>query len=216
MSDWLAKGKEALVSGEWHAARDAFSKAEKSAEALEGLAVAAWWLDDSATLFSARERACRLYRESGDRRGAGRVATTLAEAHVHFRGEVAVARGWLRRARRLLDGLDATPERGWLALWEGDLGLEAGEGRACFRTADAARDRGPAAPRGGPERPADRRAAPRQRAHDFRKQGGALWACTPCVKARGYTQEDLLDGVVITGASVVHELIKGGAATLSF
>ena len=51
---------------------------------------------------------------------------------------------------------------------------------------------------------------------DFLKRGGALWACTPCVKARGYTEADLIDGVVITGASKMHELIKQGAATLSF
>ncbi|MBR0972835.1 MULTISPECIES: DsrE family protein [Bradyrhizobium] len=51
---------------------------------------------------------------------------------------------------------------------------------------------------------------------DFMGRGGKLWACTPCVKSRGYVQEDLLDGVVISGASVMHELIKGGAATLSF
>jgi len=43
-----------------------------------------------------------------------------------------------------------------------------------------------------------------------------LWACTPCVKARGYESGDLLDGVTITGASKTHELIKPGAATLSF
>ena len=36
------------------------------------------------------------------------------------------------------------------------------------------------------------------------------------VKSRGYTQENLLDGVTIAGASAMHELIKGGAATLSF
>ncbi|MBF2047329.1 MAG: DsrE family protein [Leptolyngbya sp. IPPAS B-1204] len=51
---------------------------------------------------------------------------------------------------------------------------------------------------------------------DFLSRGGNLWACTPCVESRGYTQEDLLDGVVITGASKMHELIKNGAATLSF
>ncbi len=51
---------------------------------------------------------------------------------------------------------------------------------------------------------------------DFLARGGTLWACTPCVKSRGYTQESLLDGVIITGASVMHELIKRGAATLSF
>lgn len=51
---------------------------------------------------------------------------------------------------------------------------------------------------------------------DFLARGGMLWACTPCVKARGYEQSDLIDGVVITGASKMHELIKTGAATLSF
>jgi predicted peroxiredoxin len=51
---------------------------------------------------------------------------------------------------------------------------------------------------------------------DFLARGGTLWACTPCVKGRGYTQENLIEGVVITGASPMHELIKQGAATLSF
>jgi predicted peroxiredoxin len=51
---------------------------------------------------------------------------------------------------------------------------------------------------------------------DFQSRGGALWACTPCVKSRGYTEGALIDGVVITGASVVHEAIKRGAATLCF
>jgi predicted peroxiredoxin len=50
----------------------------------------------------------------------------------------------------------------------------------------------------------------------FMGRGGTIWACTPCVKSRGYTEADLLDGVVISGASVVHERIKNGAATLSF
>ena len=51
---------------------------------------------------------------------------------------------------------------------------------------------------------------------DFLSRGGHLWACTPCVKARGYEQNDLIDGVEITGASKMHALIKAGAATLSF
>lgn len=51
---------------------------------------------------------------------------------------------------------------------------------------------------------------------DFVTRGGKLWACTPCVKARGYEQSDLVEGVEITGASKMHELIKTGAATLSF
>ena len=51
---------------------------------------------------------------------------------------------------------------------------------------------------------------------DFLKRGGTIWACTPCVKSRGYEQADLIDGIVIAGSSVMHAEIKQGAATLSF
>jgi predicted peroxiredoxin len=51
---------------------------------------------------------------------------------------------------------------------------------------------------------------------DFLKRGGQLMACTPCVKARGYEKDDLIDGTIITGASAMHELIQAGAGTLSF
>lgn len=51
---------------------------------------------------------------------------------------------------------------------------------------------------------------------DFLQRGGTLWACTPCVKARGYTEDHLIEGTIITGASVLHEQLKAGAATLSF
>lgn len=51
---------------------------------------------------------------------------------------------------------------------------------------------------------------------DFMARGGTIWACPPCVNARGYTQEDLIDGVVIAGSSAMHERLKAGAATLSF
>jgi hypothetical protein len=36
------------------------------------------------------------------------------------------------------------------------------------------------------------------------------------VKARGYTQDHLIERTITTGASVMHEQIKNGAATLSF
>jgi predicted peroxiredoxin len=47
-------------------------------------------------------------------------------------------------------------------------------------------------------------------------QGGSILVCPPCAEVRGYAAEDLLDGVVITGSLAMHELIKQGAATLSF
>jgi predicted peroxiredoxin len=51
---------------------------------------------------------------------------------------------------------------------------------------------------------------------DFLARGGTLYACTPCVRARGYADDDLIEGTIVTGASVMHNAIKEGAATLSF
>ena len=51
---------------------------------------------------------------------------------------------------------------------------------------------------------------------DFLRRGGTLWVCPPCVKARGYTQEDFIEGVKIVGSSAMHERLMAGAASLSF
>jgi predicted peroxiredoxin len=50
----------------------------------------------------------------------------------------------------------------------------------------------------------------------FLERGGDIWACPPCTKARGYDEASLIDGVVISGASVIFERIRNGAATLTF
>lgn len=50
----------------------------------------------------------------------------------------------------------------------------------------------------------------------LRESGGTILVCPPCAKVRGYEQEDLLDGVIITGSGAMHDLIKQGAATLCF
>jgi hypothetical protein len=72
--DLLNAGTEALASGAWDEAREFFETAlrdKETSQALEGLGMAAWWLDDAATTFTARERAYQLYRQHGDFRGAG-------------------------------------------------------------------------------------------------------------------------------------------------
>jgi predicted peroxiredoxin len=51
---------------------------------------------------------------------------------------------------------------------------------------------------------------------DFQARGGVIWVCPPCAKTRGYEAADLLDGVIITGASAMFAVVKEGAATLSF
>jgi len=50
----------------------------------------------------------------------------------------------------------------------------------------------------------------------FLANGGTIWVCPPCAKVRGYTDNDLIEGATITGSKAMHELIKEGAATLSF
>jgi LuxR family transcriptional regulator, maltose regulon positive regulatory protein len=117
-----------LRAGRWEAARAAFAAMQQTAESLEGLSWAAWWLDDAETVFDARERAYRLYREEGNAAGAARMATWLAADQLDFHGAAAVAGGWLQRARRLLEPLDAGPDHGWLAFHEGYVAHAGGEG----------------------------------------------------------------------------------------
>jgi LuxR family transcriptional regulator, maltose regulon positive regulatory protein len=122
----LAEGWQALARTEWERGRSLFEAAagrDESAEALEGLSLAAWWLDDAETMFSMRERAYRLYRRDGDVLSAGRLATLFGIDYFSFRGEAAIGNGWFRRAHRLLEGLPPVPEHGWLWIWEGQIRL---------------------------------------------------------------------------------------------
>jgi LuxR family maltose regulon positive regulatory protein len=132
----LSAGWDALGRMEWEVARACFDAAvarQASAEALEGLGVAAWWLDDAAATFAARERAYSLYRRRGDRRSAARLATLLGIDSHQFRGEPAIGHGWFRRAHRLLEGLPPAPEHGWLRIWEGQIALIVGNDPATAR-----------------------------------------------------------------------------------
>ena len=52
--------------------------------------------------------------------------------------------------------------------------------------------------------------------NNLTSRGGKILCCPPCAGVRGYTQDDFIDGVVITGSGAIHELIKEGAATLCF
>ena len=134
------EGDEALARGAWAEARALFEavlRADELPEALEGLATAAWWLDLAEVVFDARERAYRLFLARDDRLGAARIAVWLAWDAWAFRGEGAVANGWLGRARRLLDGLPDSVELAWLEVREGSLCLlEEGDPQRALAMAD--------------------------------------------------------------------------------
>jgi LuxR family maltose regulon positive regulatory protein len=125
-TDRLEAGRTALGRGDWPAARLAFEaslRAEENPEALEGLGLAAWWLDLADVVFNARERAYRIYREHDDSLGAARMAVWLAWDTAAFRGEHAVAGGWLQQANRILGGRPDATEHAWLALRSGIFAL---------------------------------------------------------------------------------------------
>ncbi|HET9740582.1 MAG TPA: helix-turn-helix transcriptional regulator [Solirubrobacteraceae bacterium] len=123
----LSAGHEALRRGAWDEARGHFEAAVEiapSGGAWEGLGWAGWWLSDEQLTLGARERAYRAYRAEGDAAGAARVAAWLSSDHLEFRGDDAVARGWLERGHRLLE--DVVPEgedHGWLALFEASYAM---------------------------------------------------------------------------------------------
>ena len=141
----LRAGRAALARGAWAEARASFEAAlgeGESAEALEGLSWAAWWLDDVDACFDARERAYRAYRAAGDLRGAARMALWLSDDYSEFRRKEAVSGGWFQRAARLLEELPPAPEHGWLAVFEAHATLAAGDPEGALRLAGEARELG--------------------------------------------------------------------------
>jgi DNA-binding CsgD family transcriptional regulator len=117
--DNLATGYEALATGDWSAARDAFASAlelGESPEALDGLGRALWWLREEREAVVLRERAYAGFRRDGDLARAARVALWLSrEYRIAFDNDAA-ARGWVARAERLLRDVAPGAEQGWLDL----------------------------------------------------------------------------------------------------
>jgi DNA-binding CsgD family transcriptional regulator len=139
-AELVGQGNEALRNAEWEAARNLFARAleqEVTPEALEGLAKAAFFLDEAELALESRERAYTGYREAGRAVDGARVAIALAWDYRAVRGERAVSDGWLARARRLLEGCGPTREHGWLAVREASFALPSDAALARERCAEA-------------------------------------------------------------------------------
>src|ERR1700751_4309959 len=136
----LRAGQAALSQCDWAEARVAFERAVQRGgepEALEGLAQAAFFLDEPDAAVDAHERAYAAYRKVDRPGDAARVAIALAWEDRAYRGEPAVSDGWLGRARRLLEGSGPTRERGWLVLREASFALPGDPTLARERSAEA-------------------------------------------------------------------------------
>ncbi|MGI9097786.1 MAG: LuxR C-terminal-related transcriptional regulator [Solirubrobacteraceae bacterium] len=116
--DELTEGARALERGDWPVARTAFEtvlQAGESAEALDGLGLALWFLGRVGEGIAARERAFDAYVRVRQCDQAAHMAVGVSHQHLTA-GRASAARGWLERAERALEGLDACAGRGWVAV----------------------------------------------------------------------------------------------------
>jgi DNA-binding CsgD family transcriptional regulator len=119
VGDLVATGTQALDQGAWEDARAAFERAlavEDSAEALDGMARALWWLADVDGAVHHRARAFRLFRTRGDLDTAARIAFWLAREYRSVLGNPAAANGWFTRGEQVVADRPPGPAHGWLEL----------------------------------------------------------------------------------------------------
>jgi DNA-binding CsgD family transcriptional regulator len=114
----LDEAQTALKEGNWEAARSAFQAAldeEVTAEALQGLSQAEWWLSNEDEAVSLREQAHAAFRKGHDLVGAVRTALWLADEYRTVYGNESAANGWLTKAQRLAEKAPPGPISGWMA-----------------------------------------------------------------------------------------------------
>ena len=168
--------QESVRTGPWLHVYEELSvrdPANLTAVELDALAEAAWWLCKTDESIATRQRAYAAFRDATDDRGAARTAARLFHEHF-YRGESAVAVGWLRRGLRHVERDPDCIEYGWLQLAEAELHLHQGPldeaVDAAAQAIQTARDHGDdgARPceRTEPPRRAKTRPQQRRRAHE--------------------------------------------------
>jgi DNA-binding CsgD family transcriptional regulator/tetratricopeptide (TPR) repeat protein len=114
----LDAAREAFERGDWRAARERFeaaAAAEPSAEALDGLSQALWWLGEVQAAGELRARAFEACRREGDLARAASIAIMTA-AEYRIAGNPSLGNGWLGRARRMLADLPECDVHAWFAI----------------------------------------------------------------------------------------------------
>lgn len=129
--DPLEAARRLLGSWVWPGALDAARSAvvppgPLEADRLDIVAEASWWLGQMDDCIAAREQAYAVYEAHGDGLSAGRCAVWLWEHH-QLKARPSMAGGWLRRARRALDGATESVPYGDLMLREAEVAHGSGE-----------------------------------------------------------------------------------------
>ena len=125
----IDRAREALARGSWVEAYErlrSLDPVELTAQDLEGLADAAWWLSRLDDSIAARQRAYAAYAAGSDDRAAARMAARLCVEHF-TRREPAVAGGWLMRAQRHLREQPECAEHAFLAMVEANVARFSGD-----------------------------------------------------------------------------------------
>jgi DNA-binding NarL/FixJ family response regulator len=121
----LTRGLEAVERRDWHRARALLAGkggVERSVPALEGLALACWWLDDGPGFVAARELLFRLHQDASDILSAARVAMRLSWDVTIVGHEAGLGWAWLDRARALFAQSEGTAlDRSWCDVREAAL-----------------------------------------------------------------------------------------------
>jgi len=125
----LEAARQALARRAWPEAyehlREANAEGALGAEDLEGLAKAAYWTGHPAESIDANERAYAAHLEAGDPERAALSALTLRRQHaMSLSGSI--AKGWLGRAERLLEGRADSVAMGYLEIARGEREWDAG------------------------------------------------------------------------------------------
>ena len=145
VTELLHTAREAFARHDWFAARDAFNAAghseELSADDLNSLGDAAWWIGDVDEALAAYEGAYRLYLQGEMSRQAAISAVGLAVS-LFLRGDVELGSGWMNRAQRLLRDEPEGPEHGYLMYLDLEGGLAGGDFEGVITKAQEIREMG--------------------------------------------------------------------------
>lgn len=129
-TDLIATAREAIERNEWTEAYELLENAAATVgldpEGFEDLARCAWWSGLPDECIDARERAYAGYLKSDQPRRAALLALDLAEGHIHNKA-IAVGRGWVKRAERLLELEPESVEHGYLARAQAVIAFELDE-----------------------------------------------------------------------------------------
>jgi ATP/maltotriose-dependent transcriptional regulator MalT len=124
----LERARVAYGRRDWIAAQEAFTAAREGLslgpDDAYALANCAWWMGDLLGALPALQEAYHRYLEVEQPAQAALVAVEVGYTLL-LRGEVAQGSGWMRRAARLLEGLPAQVEHGYLLFVDFETAFDA-------------------------------------------------------------------------------------------